>query len=506
MKKVLSGKELRDIMLKTVNLICDATSSTLGPSGNNVLIDNDETSPFITNDGVTIAFNISSDNKIENTILEIIKEASLKTNEKVGDGTTTTLVLLQSIFNNGIKKIESGTNPIVLKKELDNTLNIVIEKLKEFSRLPSKKDYISIASISANDKEIGKFLENIFSKMGSKYSIKLEEGNFEDTYYEIKKGYTLEIDNIPNIYFDNKKEINLNDVSVLLLNGYLNDLESISEIINEGLNRNRSIVILASDYDEEIRNQVILYNLQMNKNIYLFKIPDYGSRKDAIIKDISLLTNANIKNNGYEKVAFNDLGVSKKIIINKEELIIINDININSYIDELKNEYKNSFNDYEKEFLIKRISFLENGIATIYVGGNTRTEIKEKIMRFEDALCALEQAKEGVLIGEGIPLLQISDEIDDEVIKPSLKFPFNKIMSNSLGEYKEIEKNILNSKYKLIYNFNTCELENISDTDVLDPTNVTIESLKNAVSIASMLLTTNYVVINDSEKTIDNAL
>ena len=247
MKKVISENELREVMGKSVNLICDAVSSTLGPSGNNVLIDSGDASPFITNDGVTIALSISSDDKRCNAILEIIKEATLKTNEVVGDGTTTTLVLLQSIFNNGVKKIESGINPIILKKELDNSLNEIVLKLKKMSKKPTKKDYISIASISSNDKDIGVFLENVYSIMGSIHAIKLSEGS-EETYYEIKKGYSIDVD-VPNIYFDDKKEINLDNTYILLLKGYLNDLEAISDIINEGLNRNKNIVILADDYD-----------------------------------------------------------------------------------------------------------------------------------------------------------------------------------------------------------------------------------------------------------------
>lgn len=498
MKKVISGEELKEVMQKSINLICGAVASTLGPSGNNVLIDSGDASPFITNDGVTIASSISSEDKRINAILEIIKEASLKTDEVVGDGTTTTLVLLQSIFNNGIERIESGINPITVKKELDKSLDIAISKLKGLSRVPSKKDFTSIASISSNDKEIGKFLENVYSIMGSKHAIKLSEGK-EKTYYEIKKGYTIETD-IPNIYFDDKKKISLSHAYILLLKGYLSDLESIADIINEGLNRNKNIVILADDYDMDISNQIILYNIQMNKNIYLFKLPDYGSRKDAIEKDISILTNAKIRNTEYDNISFSDLGLSKELIINKEEIVIINDIDVTSRIEKIKNDYNNETSDYEKEFLSKRIALLENGIATIYVGGKTKTEIKEKLMRFEDALNALEVANNGILIGEGISLFKISDDIDNDILKESLKVPFKKIMENALGEYKDIEESILKSNYNLIYNFETNELENISDTSIIDPTNVTIEALKNAVSIAGMLLTTNFIVINEIDE------
>ena len=200
MKKVISNNELREYMKKTVNLLCDTVSSTLGPTGNNTLINNSDTSPFITNDGVTIASNIESDNKIENTILEIVKEASLKTNELVGDGTTTTLVLLQSIFNLGLEEINKGINPITLKNELLEYTDIIVEKIKENKIDAKYEDLLNIALTSSNDKEIAKLSTEVFNIVHSKYSIKLEESNIEDTYYaniivttDNTKNYLLDI-------------------------------------------------------------------------------------------------------------------------------------------------------------------------------------------------------------------------------------------------------------------------------------------------------------------------
>ena len=499
MRRIVKGEELKKYMKETINLICDAVSSTLGPSGNNVLISTSDTSPFITNDGVTIANAISSDDDVVNTILEIIKESSFKTNEHVGDGTTTTLVLLQSIFNNGIRKIENGYDPLLLRKELENSLNIVIDEIKKRAIIPSKKDYISIASISSEDYETGIFLESVFSKMGTKSAIRLEENNTDSTYYEIKKGYNLEVDNIPSVYFKNNNEINLLDVYTLIIKGYLCDLERISSIINEGLSRYKNIVIFADEYSDDVLNNVILYNIQMNKNIYLFKIPDYGSRKEEIIKDISSLTSSKVKNIDYENISFSDLGNIKELIIKKDEITILSDNDIKDRINYLEKEYSNLKNDYEKEFLESRIAKFKNGIATIYVGGKTKTEIKEKIMRFEDALCALEESKDGILLGSGVTLYDISGRVDDEIMSRALKTPLKKIIENSYNNV-DVEKEIINSNYKKVYNYILNKFEDESDTTVIDPMNVTIESLKNATSIAGMLLTTNYLVINENIK------
>ena len=497
MKEIISGKKLEEITKEAVNLICDAVGSTLGPSGNNVII-NSDLSPYITNDGATIARNLESSDKKINTILELVKEASLKTDEEVGDGTTTTLVLLQSIYNEGLKE----KNRIQLKKELNNKLDYIIEKINSKKRKPTKEDLINIATISSGEESIGKLVYEVYSKMNNSFSIKLDESKNNKTYYEIKKGYTIEDVEISNLYFKNKNEIVLDNIYILILRGYLNDLEQISDIINEGLVRNKNIVILADDYSENIKNEVLLYYLENNKNIFLFKTPDYASRKESIEEDIRVLSNSTIKNIDYERIYFSDLGKVDKVIISKENISIINDNDVNDRIVELKKELKNIRDDYEKEFVQGRISKLEKGIATIYVGGNTKTEIKERTMRYQDALRSIETAQEGVVTGEGITLLQISDEIDNNILKKALKAPFIKILENSGYEYESIMEEIIKSDYKKIFNLEKGELEQI-ENNIIDPAPVLIESIRNSISIATMLLTTNYLVINE-EMIIDN--
>lgn len=497
MKEIISGKKLRELILETTNMMCDCVSSTLGPTGNNVLINKDDLSPFITNDGVTIAESISSDDLKINTVLEILKEASLKTNELVGDGTTTTLVLLQSILSESYKEIDKGKKPIVLKKELNDSLNKALDLLKKEKIKPKKEDLISIASISSNDEEIGTLVYQVFNKMKSKYAIKLDVSK-SDTYYEIKKGYSIETD-VPLIYFDNNKEIVLNNAYILLLKGYLSSLEDTSDMVNEAIEQNKNIVILCEDFDENILNQTIMYKLENNKNIYLFKVPDYGSKREDLFSDISFLSKSNIKNINFESISFADLGVLSSFIIKKDEIVLISDIDTKEKVKSLKKDlYKLS--DYDKELLETRISKLEHGICIIYVGGPTKTEIKEKLMRFEDAICAIDIAKDGVLYGEGITLLKISNLLDnqDKCLKNALSTPFSKILNNAGIDDKTIKQDIVSSNYKKIYNIKENKLEDIKTTKVLDPYKVIITALTNAVSIASMLFTINYLVINES--------
>lgn len=497
MKTVISNSELKKIIDKCINMICNPTISTLGPTGNNVIISN-EFGQLITNDGVTIAKSISSENKKENAILDIIKEATLKTNEEVGDGTTTTLVLLKSIYSNGVKALEN-INPIYLKKEIDNASLKVIELLKNEKKNPTTTDLLKIASTSSNDKEIGAYLSKIYKKINNSYSIKIKESNLEETYYETKKGYNLEID-IDNLYFKNKDCIELSDVYIILINNYINDIEQIGEIINETMLRDKNIIIFCNDYEENVSNNIILYNLKENKNIYLIKVPDYGMHKYEIMNDISSLSNSKIINLNFNIINFNDINKVNNVIIKKEEIIIIND-NINTnYIDKLKAKITDQ-NEYEKEFILNRISKLEKGITTIYVGGTTKIEKREKLMRYEDALCSLNIARDGICIGEGITFLKISNELNDsigeKILKKALKEPFIKILDNSGIKYNEIKKEVEKSNYKKIYNIKNNTYDTIDKNYVLDSYLVLLTAFKNAVSIATMLLTTNHLIIDE---------
>ena len=498
MKEVISGSDLRKVIMEATDIICGAVSSTLGPSGNNVIINKDDLSPYITNDGVTIAESISSNDPKINTVLEIIKESSLKTNEEVGDGTTTTLVLLESILKEGFKKIDNGENAIKLRKELNESMNDVINELLLLKRKPTKEDLKSVASISSEDDKLGSFITDVFLKMKSASSIKIEESMTDKTYYEIKKGYNLDIDNIPSIYFRDNKEVILNNPYVLILNGYLNNFEEISEVINEGLTTNKDIVVFATDFEESLMEDIILYKLQAGKNIFLFKLPEYGIRRNKIMKDLSILSGAKIVNISFENDYVANLKKIDKIIIKPNEVVIVNNnSNVKGYISKLKKELSSTYETYDKDFLNIRIGKLDKGIATIYIGGNTKTEKKEKIMRSIDAICALDIASYGVVPGEGISLIKISDKISNDIIKSTLNKPFEKIMENAGEDYAVRKKDIISSNYEKIFNLETLKYDDIKNSKIIDPVLVLIEALKNSVSIATMLLTTNYLVINE---------
>lgn len=502
MKKVISNEELLIKMKEAVNLLCDSVKVTLGPTGNNVLIDAD-ISPFITNDGVTIALAIESEDECVNAILNIAKESAIKTNEIVGDGTTTTLVLLQSIFNKGIKEIENGKNAIVLKNELNEACEEVIKLLKSISKKPTRKDYNSVATIASNSKEIGNVVSSVFLKIKESGGIKVSESINDKTYSEIINGYSFENMNVNELFFKDEKEIVLKNPFIMLINNKLSTLEEISEVINNIILEKRELLIIAESYSEEFINDFILLNVRGALKGILLEIPDYGTNKYEVLKDISVFTNSKIIDMNLEEGIV--LSLVNEVRVNKEVTILINDNKnnelVSNRIKKLESEIEKS-EDYLKEELKTRILKLKNGIGIIYAGAQTKVERREKKMRIVDSVHAVSTLKSGVLMGGGLSFLMVKDNLEEKntgfkILKDSLSIPFLQIMENAGLNGKEKLSDIKDKKFKEIYNIKEKKFEKIEVSDIKDPLLVVLTSLKNAVSIAGMLLTTKCLVIND---------
>ena len=501
MKKIISDKILRDKMSLAVDTLCNTVKTTLGPKGSNVIIDHSSFTPFITNDGVTIASNIESDDEVVNTILQLAKESSIKTNETVGDGTTTTLVLLQAIYHLGLKCLKEGLNPIILKKELNETLLKIISKIKKKSHLPNKEELVNIASISANSKEIGEIVGDAYLKVKNKNAISIKEGSEQNTKVIFQKGYILDSILASEYLLKDKKEIDIINACVLTTNNYLNEIEEIAIIINYLIDNKKDLIIFADDYSNAFVNEIIAINLQNNLNIYLLKTPEFGKNKYIVLDDISLITNSQIEESNFK---IEDLGNASNVKLNKDKIIISfeNNKNIKEKIRDIKENAFKRNDDFDKLFAEKRLAMLNNGLIEILVGAKTDTECREKKMRYDDALWAISVASNGIVPGCGLILYQIADDIKiksngDKIFKEALKYPFNQIMNNSGLESENINEEIKKFNYQKIYNINNNTFEDINDTCVLDPTDVLINSLNNATSIASMLLTTTSIIINE---------
>ncbi len=501
MKKIVSGEVLQDKMVEAINLLCDTVKTTLGPKGSNVIIDHSNFSPFITNDGVTIAENIFSDDEVINTILTLAKEASLKTNTLVGDGTTTTLVLLQSIFNNGLDLIKKGVNPIILKKELNKELENIITMLKEYATMPSQSDLEHIAYISSNSKEIGKIVSEVYLKVLDKNAITIKEGEDEVTKVNYLKGYAID-SIIPSIYFLNglKQKVYSNPF-ILLVDRCLYNLEEVSLVLNEIITKKCSLIIMARDYTEEFVQNIISLNMENNLEILLLKIPGYGLNSKQILDDLKVICNGDLVIN--KDITLDDLGRVQEVSVDDEKCLFnfkYNDL-IKKRVLELNDMLNNT--DSEKENIEGRLAMFNKGIAEIIVGAKTVTERREKKMRYDDALGAIEAAKEGIVPGSGLILSLISERLNEDgmakvIFKKSLSKPLEQILINAGLNYQEIIERIKNTNYEIIYNVKSEEYEKVRDTLVIDPVKVVINALVNATSIASIILTTTSLVINEN--------
>lgn len=502
LKKVVNGIELKEKMSTAINLLCDTVKSTLGPKGNNIIIDHSAFSPFITNDGVTIAENIESADPVINTILELAKEASIKTNTTVGDGTTTTLVLLQSIFNEGLKEINQGLNPIILKKRLEEDLKIIKQKILSLSKNPTLRDLEKIATTSSNSKEIGKIISKAYSKVQKKNAIRIKEGEDAKTEVVYHRGYIFDTLLASPYFLDDKSIIEIEQPYLLIVNNYLQDVEEIAIYLNEALETNKTLVIIAEDYSDNITNDILAINQEKSTKIYLLKTPEFGKNKQDLLKDLELISQGRIIEN-INNSNLSNLGLLDSLKITLAETIVYFEQTdrIKKKIAELQNLLSNS-KPVDADFLAKRIAMYENGIIDIFVGAITKTERRELKMRYDDALCAIDSAKTGILPGSGLALYKVSAELNskelsENILKKALKEPFNQIMTNSGLPATEIISKINTSKCQKVYNILTEKYESLEDTTVLDATSVIINALENATSIASMLLTTSSLVINE---------
>ena len=515
--QIVTGKILKDKILEAIDLLCDPVKLTLGPKGRNVIINGDYRSPLITNDGVTIASSICSDDDVINTILTIAKEAAIKTNEVVGDGTTSTLVLFQKLYENGIKTINEGYSSMILKKEMLDAIPKIISCLERISINCDKKHLKHIADISANDNEIGHLVYSTYNKVDGGV-IKLIETSNSQTTSEIIKGYYLENGLASPYLFNNKDSITLDNPYLLITNGVINDIETITNIINELIEIKKTLIIVAEDFSNELLENISVYNYQNDLNIACIKAPNYGDKKINILYDLSIIGSTKVydenKGDYLSELLIKDLGRLSKSIINKESSIMLfnNNEKIKLRKKELTKKLKNENDEFEREFIINELASMNKGMGIIYVGGSTKTEMVEKKMRYEDAICALKSTdNKKILPGCGVSYLIIKDQYKvnnkgEEVIVNSLSSVFSQIITNVGINEKIILDELKKSNYSKTYNVLTNKYVLVSDYEVIDSLNVNKQALINAVSIAGMMLTTDALVINKPIKDIKDVL
>ena len=487
MKKVIGSDELKIKIKEALELLCDTISKTLGPSGNNILLDTKDLAPFITNDGVTIASSISSSDEATKALLEIIKEASMKTNEMVGDGTTTTLVLLKAIYDLGLKEMKKGTSLYNLKKMWHEELKKILDEIEQKSRKPTTNDLYQIAYSACNDEVLSNVSVDVILKVKTKNAIKILASKTKETYFDYVNGYVLNSFLSHEYFLNGDDKIAITHPYVLIYKGFLNSLEEISSMINPLLKDKESIILMTEGYSKELKETCLSLYYEKKAYIYLLELPTYDSMLFELYKDLESLLNFNNNNISY----------LKEVVFTREETILFSNQDTNKRKEELEKEILMCHSNYQKEDLQRRLSMLETGLCTIYVGGYTEVEIKEKIMRLEDALCSLEVSFYGVNIGSGVTLYQIKKENKNLLLSEILDIPLKQIILNNGISSSELEKHLEKNE---IYNFTLEKWEDMNLTNVLDATKVCTTSLQNAFSIALMLLNLSFLVINVDEK------
>ena len=528
-KEIVHGSQARNYLLNGVNKLTNTVSLTLGPKGRNIIYDTDFGEAKITKDGVTITKQIEFKNKFENIGASLIKQVANRTSKLSGDGTTTASILTREIFREGIKSIEAGMNPREIRKGMLSALKEINNYLKSHSiPIKNKEDLIKVATISANnDNEIGKLIGETFNKIGIDGTINVINGNTLNHKIEYSKGMKFENGFISQYFITNikNKKCEFNNPFILMFSDNKKpEIEEISKILEFVLKKQRPLIIISNEIDDDLLAILIINKIKGSLKSCVIKAPSFGDESQELLNDFAFFCggkiideNFNLKTiSNYENI----LGSVKKSIISKDESIFIEGNGdkklIENQINYLKNEGKKMINNYDIEKNKKRIAKLSGKIATLKVGGINETETNEIKDRIDDAICATKAAmEEGVLPGGGISLLYSSKTLDKlkiknnidfnygiDIIKKTLKIPLKIICENSgLNADFVIEKLLNQNNEKIGINALNGKICDLYENGIIDPTKVVRTSIESAVNLASLMLTTEGIIVkNDFEE------
>lgn len=520
-KQFKSGQKAWEALSEGIAKVSRAVGSTLGPNGNNVVLEKKWGSPTITNDGVTIAKEIELEDPFENMGAQLIKEIASKTNDVAGDGTTTATILGHAIFKEGIKAILAGHNSIKIKKGIEEAVKDAVEELKKHSKSVDSKEATSqVATISANnDSEIGTLIADAMEKVGKDGVVTVEESKGIETSLEVVEG--MQFDKgfaSPYMITDKDRMVaEFDDPYILITDKKISAIKDILPILEKVAQASKPLVIIAEDVEGEALATLVVNKLRGTLNVLAIKAPGFGDRRKAMLEDIAVLTGGEVisedKGATLEAVELSQLGSASKVKSDKENTTIIEgkgkSEDIKARVDQIKKEIDATDSSYDKEKLQERLARLSGGVAVIRVGSATETELKEKKFRVEDALSATRAAvEEGIVPGGGSILLLAqkaleekiqSKEHDDyrvgyRIVLNSLEIPVKTIAENSDQEPAIIVDRVKQSEPNFGYNAMTGEMIDMFKAGIVDPTKVTRSALQNAASVVGLLLTTSVLV------------
>ena len=524
-KEIKFGEDARKSLLNGVNKLADTVKVTLGPKGRNVVLDKKFGAPLITNDGVTIAKEIELDDPYENIGAQIVKEVSIKTNDVAGDGTTTAMVLAQNMIREGVKNVAAGGDPMAIKRGMDKTMNAAVEALKESSvQVNGKEDIARVASISANNKEIGELIADSMEKVSKDGVITIEESKTATTGLNIVEGMQFDKGYIsPYFVTDTEKmEAIMENPYILITDKKITNIQEVLPLLEALMQQSGKLVIIADDIEGEALSTLVLNKLRGVINVVAVKAPGFGDKRKEMLEDIAVLTGGEVITSDLgldlKETTIEQLGRAKQVKIQKENTIIVDGAGskdeIAARVKQIRTQLEDTTSEYDKEKLQERLAKIAGGVAVIEVGAATEVEMKEKKLRIEDALSATKAAvEEGIVAGGGTALVNVmpkvekvietldeDEKIGAKIILKALEEPLRQIATNAGLEGAVILEKVRSSKSGTGFDSSKEEYVDMKKAGIVDPTKVTRSALQNAASVASMILTTESVIVEKKEK------
>ena len=524
-KEIRFGEDARKSLLEGVNKLADTVKVTLGPKGRNVVLDKSFGAPLITNDGVTIAKEIELDDAFENMGARLVKEVSTKTNDVAGDGTTTATVLAQAMIKEGVKNVAAGGDPMAIKRGMDKATEKAVEEIKKISsEVNGKEDIARVASISANNEEIGELIATAMEKVSKDGVITIEESKTSNTDVEVVEGMQFDKGYIsPYMVTDTEKmEAIIDNPYILITDGKISNIQEILPLLETLMQQSGKLVIICEDIESEALSTLVLNKLRGVLNVVAVKAPGYGDKRKEMLQDIAILTGGEVITSdlGLEikDTTVEQLGRAKQIKVQKENTIIVDGMGdkqlIADRIGQIRAQLSEEKSEFEKEKLQERLAKIAGGVAVIQVGAATEVEMKDKKLRIEDALSATKAAvEEGIVAGGGTAYVNVMPEVENfvnsldgdeklgaKIVLKALEEPVKQIARNAGLEPAVILENVKKSEKGVGFDAGKEQYVDMKKTGIVDPTKVTRSALQNAESIASMVLTTESIVTDKKEE------
>ena len=517
-KIIKFNEDARKSLEVGVDTLAYAVKITLVPICRNVVLDRGFGAPMITNDGVTIAKEIELKDPIENLGAQIVKEVATKSNDVAGDGTTTATVLAQALIKEGLKMVASGANPVFIRRGMEAASKKVIEELtKRAKKVESNEEIAQVGAISAGDVEIGQLIAQAMEKVGESGVITVEEARSLDTTLEVVEGMQFD-----NGYFSDSERmvVEMDNPFILITDKKIANMKELLPVLEKTVETGRPMLIIAEDVEGEALATLVVNKLRGTLNVAAVKAPAFGDRRKAMLQDIAILTGGEViseeKGIKLENTDINLLGQAKKVRITKDNTVIVDGLGakeeIQARVGQIKNAIAETTSDYDKEKLQERLAKLSGGVAVIKVGAATETEMKERKLRIEDALNATKAAvEEGIVPGGGTILIQIAKAIEDfklegeeglgvEIVKKALSAPLRQIVINAGIDAGVVIEKVRNSENGIGFDAAKEEYVDMVKAGIIDPAKVTRSAIQNAISVSSVLLTTEVAVGNEKEE------